>query len=312
MRNEKQLKALLKKFKRGQATTDELKLLQAWYHSLAADEGTALTDERKSAMLEKIRQSTGHTKIIQLVPWRYVAAAASFALLVTFSWLLFRQANLQSDKPVRFVEISTGVGEVKKIVLPDSSEVWLNAMTLLAYKENFAEDRQIRLRGEAHFRVTHDKAHPFRVQTSDSVETTVLGTVFNISSYAITKQTQVTVVSGRVKVGRQQQSAYGAITANQAIRFDETSGTFSHLAADASTITAWRNGQWNVNSIASLLTLLSTQHGITVRKADGFRSSLAINANFNKTQSPEEIISTFCLLGDCKYRWIDKTTVEFY
>jgi ferric-dicitrate binding protein FerR (iron transport regulator) len=311
MRTEKELRNLLKKYQRGTISLAELKLLETWYHQTGDGEtGIELTEARQAKMLRAVRRSTQPAKIIHVAPWRYAAAAASLALLVVCSWLLIR--NESSQQPVEFVWVKTGQGEVVRITLPDSSHVWLNAQTSLAYNKNFRHNRLLRLDGEAMFTVTHDEQHPFRVQTMDSIETTVLGTQFNVSSYRALKQTQVVVLSGRVKVGKLSQPENGVLTKNDAIRFDQTTRQFTQFDVDTKTLADWRDGEWEIRNMAALSLLLQNQYGIHTMIGQSFPADAGININFYKKQSTEEIISTIALLTGGQYRWVNASTVEFY
>lgn len=60
------------------------------------------------------------------------------------------------------IEVSVAYGEQKRLILPDSSEVWLNAGSSILYPETFAKDkRQVILNGEAYFSVKKDTVSSF-------------------------------------------------------------------------------------------------------------------------------------------------------
>ena len=85
------------------------------------------------------------------------------------------------------------------VVLPDGTEVCLNAKSTLIYPEQFAGNtRSVQLEGEAYFKVAHDEAHPFDVYAGHTV-TRVLGTEFNVRNYDA-KDIHVTLVKGSVEV----------------------------------------------------------------------------------------------------------------
>lgn len=68
----------------------------------------------------------------------------------------------------------------KRVLLPDGSVVSLFAQGCIRYKEPFINsNREISLKGQAHFDVVKDAAHPFVVKAGNTV-TTVLGTSFNV------------------------------------------------------------------------------------------------------------------------------------
>ncbi len=118
----------------------------------------------------------------------WIAAAASFFIIVGLNVWLNRTVE---------ITYSTGIAEHKRITLPDSSQVILNAMSAIRYLSNeWEECRQIWLEGEAYFEVKPRPA-PFLVYT-DSIRTEVLGTSFNIRSRG--EFTDVACLTGRVKV----------------------------------------------------------------------------------------------------------------
>lgn len=84
-------------------------------------------------------------------------------------------------------------------VLPDGSHVWLNANTTLRYHKDFAENRELQLRGEAYFEVAHDSIHPFTVDGTH-LDVTVLGTEFTFNSSTDGDISFVSLIQGSVKV----------------------------------------------------------------------------------------------------------------
>ncbi|PWV47676.1 FecR family protein [Chitinophaga sp. S165] len=110
---------------------------------------------------------------------------------------------------VAYNVISTPAGSQFKVVLPDKTTVWLNAMSSVKFPVTFlnASERRVELTGEAYFEVTHNERMPFRVYTG-SVMTEDLGTEFNIKAYADEPDVSTTLVSGAVRItaGTQQAS----------------------------------------------------------------------------------------------------------
>lgn len=96
--------------------------------------------------------------------------------------------------------ITTPRGGQYSVVLPDGTKVWLNAASSLRYPTAFpGTERRVELTGEAYFEVAKNAAKPFFVKTaSQTVE--VLGTHFNINSYADEKITKTTLLEGSVRV----------------------------------------------------------------------------------------------------------------
>jgi len=109
--------------------------------------------------------------------------------------------NLYNVKVTNAINaISTPRGGQYQVVLPDGSKVWLNAASSLKFPAVFAAgQRKVELSGEAYFEVSKDKTRPFIVKTSKQ-QVEVLGTHFNISSYADESSTRTDLFEGAVRV----------------------------------------------------------------------------------------------------------------
>ena len=124
--------------------------------------------------------------------------AASIAAIIAVSGL--SAWYVLSNQSREQITVSTGAGETLALVLPDSSKVWLNENTVLAYPEAFDGDkRELHLNGEAYFEVTKNKHKPFRVN-SKNMSVQVLGTKFNFKSLDDGKTAEASLIEGEVKV----------------------------------------------------------------------------------------------------------------
>ena len=96
-------------------------------------------------------------------------------------------------------KLSTPRGMDFKVILPDGSEVWLNAESTIEFPSAFTEqERRVGLHGEAFFKVAHDERAPFYVET-DRLKVRVLGTEFNFRNYR-DEEAHVSLVKGSVEV----------------------------------------------------------------------------------------------------------------
>lgn len=138
--------------------------------------------------------------------------------------------------------LSTTKGETYRIKLPDGTHVWLNAASSISYPVRFANGgtRTVQLMGEAYFEVAKDPKHPFIVQTKDQ-QVEVLGTHFNVNSYADEPAIQTTLLEGRVQVSSHNQKLQlfpgqqSTLTANGVLRSKQI---------DATPIIAWTNNEF--------------------------------------------------------------------
>ena len=90
--------------------------------------------------------------------------------------------------------IETPSGKNLRVILPDSSQVLLNAHSRLNYTQK--EKRLATLEGEAYFEVRKEKEHPFVVQAG-TARACVLGTSFNIRHY---EQIHITLLTGSLAI----------------------------------------------------------------------------------------------------------------
>ena len=90
-------------------------------------------------------------------------------------------------------------GKRFELELSDGTIVYLNSGSSLKYPVKFLknQNRQVFVTGEAYFEVAKDKLHPFTVNTEE-MNIEVLGTKFNVNSYADELSTDVVLVEGKV------------------------------------------------------------------------------------------------------------------
>lgn len=107
--------------------------------------------------------------------------------------------NHGKESSVTYKTINVPSRSTYTVTLCDGTEVCLNAKSTLTYPTSFTGNRrEVTLKGEGYFKVKHDAAHPFIINT-EKMSTKVLGTEFNICCYDA-ENTHVTLVSGMVEV----------------------------------------------------------------------------------------------------------------
>ncbi|SEK26639.1 FecR family protein [Parapedobacter koreensis] len=210
------LKALFKRILLGRAQEQEKTLFDRWYNQLDLSAGAAFgSPEEEQAVMHRMQDSlrkhadgvkpSGHKQS----PWRWVAAAAIVFLATATSLLYFLKSTVPQTM---YTVVATADNTLKKITLADGSIVTLNSGSELAWaKDAFNQrERRVRLVGEGFFEVKRDEIRPFIVET-DSLETTVLGTTFNIESYPGEDQIKVSLLAGSVKVNATGESERSAL-----------------------------------------------------------------------------------------------------
>ena len=152
-----------------------------------------LTDTLHKIHYEINSQEPRTSKTRKLVTYlTRVAAVLFIPLAIAFFFTLDKTdiGELQT--------VSTPLASKTYFVLPDGSEVWLNAGSTLSYPKKFNRNKRlVKLTGEAYFDVEKSKT-PFEVETKN-VHVNVLGTAFNVMSYSDTNP-EVTLERGKVQL----------------------------------------------------------------------------------------------------------------
>lgn len=146
---------------------------------------------------------------------RWWAAAAAVLIILLGGGLYWN--NNRPVPEIVWNKIENSSKDIKFIKLQDGTQVWLNAHSVLSYNEH----RQVKLEGEAFFDVAHDSAHPFTVYTRQ-LQTTVLGTAFNIRAWREQYKTQVALIRGKVKVKQTTGADSAILLPGQVLNFDST------------------------------------------------------------------------------------------
>lgn len=131
-----------------------------------------------------------------------------FLILISGAFLLLNPVNSQhaekkiSTETAKIVEVSTKPGSKTRLVLPDSSIVWLNAGSKLNYATHFGTaERTVTLTGEAYFDVKKSTI-PFLIHAG-KVRIKVLGTAFNVRNYPEEEKVETSLIRGKVEVTMQ-------------------------------------------------------------------------------------------------------------
>ncbi|WP_431123051.1 FecR family protein [Flagellimonas flava] len=111
-------------------------------------------------------------KVVALHPYKkFLRVAAAIAILLTGSYFYVNTLD---------ESVTTQLAERTEVVLPDNSEILLNADSRISYSEkNWDEERNVALKGEAFFKVA--KGKKFTVSTNHGT-VAVLGTQFNVEN----------------------------------------------------------------------------------------------------------------------------------
>lgn len=179
-------------------------------------------------------------------------------------------ANASGNRTSEYNTIEAPRGGQWQVILPDGSKVFLNASSSLKYPVSFAaKERKVELKGEAYFEVFHNKKSPFRViAKGQTVE--VLGTHFNIMSYADEKTVKTTLLSGSVKVSANETSSSKPGVESLILKPGEQAQVSPQKMkvitdVDLEDVLAWKNGYFKFNeNLQSIMAKVSRWYDVEV------------------------------------------------
>ncbi len=183
-----------------------------WFNSTATAEDPTAAFERHLARMKEqgIELETVESQednLSERPPNRFGWLKWTVAALLGFSaglYFLMKDSDSVSSKSANSLalnsEVSTKNGSRSNIMLPDGTEVWLNAGSKLTYGKEFGNRiREVSLTGEAFFDVKKDSARPFIIHARN-IDIRVLGTAFNVKSYPDDHTTETSLIRGSVEV----------------------------------------------------------------------------------------------------------------
>lgn len=249
-----------------------------------------LTPQEKDALKGRIFDQLGLPQPVSSSPerppaaiWRWMAAAAVLILLSVPAYLLLRERPAVDKKQLlAWNAVRTGQGETRRIILPDSSVVMLNAESVLSWPADFSSDtsRQVSLTGNAFFSVRkRPQQRNFTVHTQ-SLAIAVLGTEFNVN--ARTGATEVALVKGKVNVTRSGTSSVAAVLhPGEKIRLDTGNSKLIQSAMNSSLYSAWTENKWNFTRtrLDDILSLVQAYYGVKPVFENERRRGLKITAS---------------------------------
>jgi transmembrane sensor len=168
--------------------------MQAQYRNNTAPLAESTVDAAWAELVRKRHMRNVPVVPLYRRPWAIAASLLFIAGVSAALWYNLRPASFHEGK------IYTASLDREKVILPDSSIVWLNRNSRIVVDEHYNKDyRRMQLQGEAFFEVTHNRAVPFQVLTGDFT-VQVHGTSFNVYNVLRDSVADVTVATGLVEV----------------------------------------------------------------------------------------------------------------
>lgn len=203
-----------------------------------------------------------------------------------------------------FNTITTPRGGQYRIILPDDSEVLLNASSSIRFAKNINEQsvRVVELTGEGFFKVQKSAVKPFIVNTHGQ-QVQVLGTVFNVNSYD-KSNVYTTLLEGSVQLNNRsvlkpgQQGASIRITQQPIVKNVEVSDYVD-----------WVNKQFifRDESIKDIMIRLSRWYDFEVIYSSSVDQSITFNGELSRYADVDDLLKLLSKTSNLKFEIKDKT-----
>ncbi len=230
---------------------------------------------------------------------RYFAAAALATGLIVGAALYtsYKIGSYKND--VEYIlaqsntnlEYSTPYGVKSKISLPDNSVVWLNSGSRISFPSKFAgNERLISFSGEGFFDVARDSLRPMIINTPGGVSVDVLGTKFNLSTYADDRSMSLLLLSGKVNIRMKNGSVIKNIMPSDKIVIDRLNARSRiNQVSDTLPTTGWRDG-WLIFddlTLSEVFVKMKRWYGITIKVDDNSILEKRLSAKFREESASQ-------------------------
>lgn len=225
--------------------------------------------------------------------WAKVAAAVLIFGLAAFYFIENRGNQNTQESPLveqQFITKSNPKGKKTKIVLEDGSEVYLNSESSIRYPNDFKENRNISLEGEAYFKVAKDSIHPFTVDAK-GVLTTALGTSFNISTFHSDEMVTVTLLTGKVKLNQEGKDDFIELNPGEESFLSSNVPTIEKYKVSGMDKILWTKGvlKFQDASLAEMKEILERWYGVEII-VNGQPKILRASGVFDPQESLENVL----------------------
>ena len=195
--------------------------------------------------------------------------------------------------------------ERTKVILPDSTQVWLNSASRLSYTDAFmTKNREVQISGEAFFDVVRKNDMPFVVKFQENT-ITVKGTKFNVTAYGMEDKVYAALVEGKIEFAGS--TVKVDMNPGEMLSYDMTTKDILKCKADLSSQISWVDGRLDYSSITleQFLTRLSSIYGFKVdyRPHKYVNHTFCINLSTN--ESLNDVLDAISIIVPISWSYSD-------
>lgn len=200
--------------------------------------------------------------------------------------------------------INVPYGQNLRLQLPDSSLVYMNAGSKLEFPVSFKNHslREVIAYGEIYFEVKPDGKR--FITHIDDMLIEVLGTSYNVNSYAEDNEPTVVLVEGKVALRKENQKESLQLVANELATYSKEQGKFIKRKVNTRLYTSWMEGElvFREESFTNILRKLERHYALNLTSEDEHLNAQVFNASFKSGESIENVLRYFKEIYDIEYQ----------
>lgn len=202
-------------------------------------------------------------------------------------------------------------GKRSKVMLPDGTQIWLNAGSTLIFPSTFdKKTREVKLRGEMYAEVAHDPDRPFLVKT-DKLDLKVYGTDFNLSAYE-DADPWVVLVNGSVGIKAGGGKEMRLQPRERAVYNED--GMLEKSVVDVNHFVCWKDGylSYEETPIAEVLSQIERYYNLSFNLDDQVSlQGVSCRGKIILSDNLDNVLTALTLISNTRYHRENKSIYIF-
>jgi len=308
---DKRIKILFERYQSGTATAEERKLVETWFESHYGQQGRKLSRNQETEVFEdldtRIATMLASSTTVRKRDFKWLQVAAVLFTVVGAGLYGYQHLLKIKEAPETFTEIRSQNGEKKQVTLADGTIVFLNSGSSVFVSSKFGQQkREVKLTGEAFFEVHHNLSKPFIIH-SGKLQTTDIGTSFNINAYPEDNKVKITVATGIVKVEANSRSGKPELFAkdlirNQALSYNKIKNSHIVTTVNSDAVSSWRTNHllFDNASYTEIARSVARWYNLDITLSPRIHDSKRYTLSFNN-ERPDKVLNVLSSLTQTTY-----------
>lgn len=221
----------------------------------------------------------------------YSIAAAALIFIIGY-WIVI---NFMPS----YINVSAPLNDKLAVMLPDSSEVWLNAASQIRYRKSFRKNREIYLeKGEAFFKVKKAQGAPFKIYFHESM-IQVTGTEFNVKCN--NAESEIILFSGAITFESEKGQERLLMKPSERIVYNANVKSIVRTNIDTNEYD-WRSNKLRFTNkpLHEFIEYVNRSYLVNIIIKDKKKKELKFNGTIYKDESLADILDKICISLDLK------------